>query len=216
MPLGSQIAYIGSPLVVPSWTILNVLASLVFWIYIVSPALYYTNTWYAAHLPFQSNNVYDNTGKTYNVSRVINKSDNFSFNATRYEEYSPVYLPVTYALNTFGLCFATLASLLVWLFLEKRDAFVRVYKSSGFGHVLSSGDKVSDRGPQPQYKAVPTWWYLIALLVAVGFGIFACEFYPVQLRWHGALFPFVISMIFFVPVSCLPHSFVLCCVTRAD
>lgn len=40
---GSQISYIGSPLLVPTWAILNVLAALVFWIWIVGSALYYSN-----------------------------------------------------------------------------------------------------------------------------------------------------------------------------
>ena len=86
----SQIAYIGSPLVVPTWTILNVLAALVFWIYIVSPIIYYTNTWYTGYLPFQSNTVYDNTGMEYNVSRIIDRSNGFVFNLTKYQEYSEV------------------------------------------------------------------------------------------------------------------------------
>lgn len=86
----SQIAYIGSPLVVPTWAILNVLASLVFWIYIISPALYYTNTWYTAYLPMQSNSVYDNMGMTFNVSRVVNKKDGFTFDAEKFAQYSDV------------------------------------------------------------------------------------------------------------------------------
>ncbi|KAL8365637.1 hypothetical protein RB595_004449 [Gaeumannomyces hyphopodioides] len=175
----SQIAYIGSPLVVPAWAILNILASLVFWIYIVSPAIYYSNTWYTAHLPFQSNSIYDNTGKTYNVSRVIDKKLDFSFNHTKYEQYSPLYMPVTYALNTFGLCFATLSSLFVWLYLEKREPIMKIAKAS----------------------AAPTWWYWVLALVSVGMGVFACEFYPVQLRWHGAIFSFFISLVFFVPLA---------------
>ena len=34
---------------------------------------------------------FDNTGKTYNVSRIINADA--SFNLTAYEEYSPLFLP---------------------------------------------------------------------------------------------------------------------------
>lgn len=87
---GSQIAYIGSPLVVPTWAILNVLASLVFWIYIITPALYYSNTWFTGHLPLQSNLIYDNMGKKYNVSRVVNQRNDFTFDDNKYEQYSQV------------------------------------------------------------------------------------------------------------------------------
>lgn len=69
---------------------MNVLASLVFWIYIVSPALYYSNVWQSAYLPIQSNSIFDDVGKTYNVSRVIDKAHDFGFNETKYAAYSDV------------------------------------------------------------------------------------------------------------------------------
>ncbi|KAJ3946084.1 uncharacterized protein N0V96_004438 [Colletotrichum fioriniae] len=196
----SQIAYIGSPLVVPTWAILNILASLVFWIYIISPALYYSNTWDSAYLPIQSNSIYDNLGKTFNVSRVINKKDDFTFDSVKYANYSDIYLPVTYALNTFGLSFATIASLFVWLFLEKRRHIAAAFRSTQLSALL--GGKIIPRhNPQPGYKAVPLWWYWVAALLALGFGMFACEFYPVQLRWYGVILAFTVSTIFFVPLA---------------
>lgn len=90
--IGSQIAYIGSPLVVPTWAILNILASLVFWVYIVASSLYYTNIWFTGYLPLQSNSVFDNLGSVYNASRVIDKDQGFAFNSTKYEEYCQVCL----------------------------------------------------------------------------------------------------------------------------
>ncbi|PSN66496.1 OPT superfamily oligopeptide transporter [Corynespora cassiicola Philippines] len=196
----NQIAYIGSPLVVPTWTVLNVLASLIFWIWIVSPALYYTNTWNSAYLPFQSNSVFDNTGSTYNVTKVIDKGADFSFNITKYNQYSEIYMPVVYGLNTFGLCFATIASLFVWLFLEKRHSIMTIARASWFGGFWSKGN-FHMRDPQPQYSATPTWWYGLVGLVAMVLGIFSCEYYPVQLRWYGAIFAFAISFVFFVPLA---------------
>ena len=66
--------------------------------------------------------------------------------------------------------------------------------------------KLRGKGPtrdklQPQYEAVPQWWYMTAALVALGIGIFTYEFYPVQLRWYGVIFAMVVSSVFFVPVS---------------
>jgi hypothetical protein len=52
--IGSQVSYVGSPLLIPSWAILNVAVSLVFWIWIVAVACYYTNVWNTGYLPFQS------------------------------------------------------------------------------------------------------------------------------------------------------------------
>ena len=41
----SQIAYNGSPLVVPFWAQANVFAGWAFFFALVTPILYYTNTW---------------------------------------------------------------------------------------------------------------------------------------------------------------------------
>ncbi|GME66433.1 Oligopeptide transporter OPT superfamily [Neofusicoccum parvum] len=190
----SQIAYISSPLIAPPWAIINLLASLVFWIYIISPALYYTNTWYSAYLPIQSNSVFDNMAETYNVSKVIDKSNGFQFDPAKYYSYSPLYMPVTYALNMFGLSFATIPALLIWIGLEKRKELKAAFKGAlNFKRHL--------RVEQGSDALVPTWWYLISCAISVALGMFACEYYPVQLRWYGALFAFVISSIMFVPVT---------------
>ncbi|KAM5345937.1 hypothetical protein ACJ41O_011798 [Fusarium nematophilum] len=199
----SQIAYIGSPLVVPTWAILNVLGSLVLWIYVVTPALYYTNTWWSAYLPLQSNSIFDNTGQVFNVSRVINKRDDFAFDLDKYREYSPIYLPVTYALNTFGLSFATISSLFVWLLLEKRQDIALAFRAARWRHRHgpSGEDSPPRQSLQPQYKDVPMWWYAAAALVALGIGLFAHEYYPVQLRWYGVIFAMAVSAIFFIPLA---------------
>ncbi|KAI9150697.1 Glutathione transporter [Paramyrothecium foliicola] len=197
----SQISYTGSPLVVPAWAILNILAALVFWIYIVTPALYYTNTWSAAYFPIQSNSIFDNMGKTYNVSRVIDKRNGFSLDLEEYQKYSDIYLPTTYALNTFGLSFACISSLFVWLFLEKRHDLKKAYQSSGIGSIFQKRKSHGSQTVQPTHKPVPSWWYLVTLILSIGLGIFACEFYPVQLRWYGVLFAYVVSAAFFIPLA---------------
>ncbi|KAH7128937.1 OPT oligopeptide transporter protein-domain-containing protein [Dactylonectria macrodidyma] len=196
----SQIAYIGSPLVVPTWAIVNIMASLVLWIYIVTPALYYTNTWFSAYLPLQSNSIFDNTGAVFNVSKVVNKHDDFAFDPEKYEQYSPIYLPVTYALNTFGLSFATISSLFVWQFLEKRQAIMSTFRAAWRPEPEEKGS-TPRQGLQPHYKDVPLWWYMVAAFIALGVGLFAHEYYPVQLRWYGVIFAMSVSAVFYVPLA---------------
>ncbi|KAK8859023.1 Sexual differentiation process protein isp4 [Apiospora arundinis] len=199
----SQIAYIGSPLVVPTWAILNVLASLVFWIYIITPALYYSNTWFTGHLPLQSNLIYDNMGKSYNVSRVVNRRNDFTFDDNKYEQYSQIYLPVTYALNTFGLCLASIASLFVWLALDKRQAIADAVRSClvPWNRFKAPAKQPGSRQEKGIYNEVPMWWYLCLLLASLGVAIFACEYYPVQLRWYGVIFAMAVSAVFFIPLA---------------
>ncbi|PQK15094.1 hypothetical protein BB8028_0005g06100 [Beauveria bassiana] len=199
----AQIAYIGSPLVIPTWAILNIAASLVFWIYIVTPAIYYSNTWFTAYLPMQTNSIYDNLGKVYNVTRVIDKKDGFVLDLAKYDKYSPIYLPVTYALNTFGLCFASIAALIVWLILEKRQEIYEGFCNSSLAVTLGLAPKTEKTVREQAYGTVPTWWYLVATAVSIGVGIFACEYYPVQLHWYGVLLAMLISAFFFIPLAWL-------------
>lgn len=199
----AQIAYIGSPLVIPTWAILNIAASLIFWIYIITPAIYYSNTWFTAYLPMQTNAIFDNMGKVYNVSRVIDKKDGFVLDLAKYHAYSPIYLPVTYALNTFGLCFASISSLIVWLVLEKRHEIYEGFCNSSLAVTLRLAPRTEKTVQEQAYGTVPTWWYLLATALSIGVGIFACEYYPVQLHWYGVLLAMLISAFFFIPLAWL-------------
>lgn len=109
-----------------------------------------------------------------------------------------MYMPIVYAINKFGLCFATMASLFVWLLLEKHREVMNAARQSWSS--LTERRSTTDAS---NYPATPTWWYVFPGLVALALAIFACEFYPVQLRWYGAIFALFISFVFFVPVSFL-------------
>ncbi|KIP09442.1 hypothetical protein PHLGIDRAFT_34454 [Phlebiopsis gigantea 11061_1 CR5-6] len=63
----SQIAYIGSPLATPWWAEANIAFGMVFFFWIITPAIYYTNTWYAKYMPISSTHSFDNTGASYKV-----------------------------------------------------------------------------------------------------------------------------------------------------
>lgn len=105
----AQIAYIGSPLLTPFWAAMNVVGGLVIVMWIVAPIAYYTNLFYSSYMPILSASVFDNTGKIYDVSRIL--TSDFVFDKEAYSSYSRVYLPITYVLS-YGLQFAGLASLL--------------------------------------------------------------------------------------------------------
>ncbi|KAL8922652.1 MAG: hypothetical protein Q9172_003467 [Xanthocarpia lactea] len=104
----AQIAYIGSPLLTPWWAAANVVAGLVIIMWIVAPIMYYNNALYSAFLPILSSSVFDNTGKPYDVSRIL--TPDFLFDRERFEAYSKVYLPITYAL-AYGVQLAGLSAL---------------------------------------------------------------------------------------------------------
>ncbi|KAH0434803.1 OPT superfamily oligopeptide transporter, partial [Aureobasidium melanogenum] len=190
----SQIAYIGSPLVVPTWAILNVGASLFFWIYIITPAMYYSNTWFSAYLPIQSTAVFDDAGRTYNVTKILTHDDKFDH--AKYSAYSQVYLPITYALSNFGLQFAAVVALIVWFVLEKHTALRRA--PSAFKSWIRAPCKVTK---EDTYKDVPVWWYALTGVASLFCLILACEYWPVQLPWYGVLLALAVSSVLFIPLA---------------
>ena len=165
-----QIAYEVSPLNVPWWAAANVGLTIVVFYWIIAPILYvrhsffsrsccgfltillkYTNVWYSSYLPLVSSLSFDNTGKTYNVSRIIN--DDLSFNLEAYKAYSPLFLSPSFAVF-YGLSFALITATLTHAFLYYRKrAWVHARRS------LSQQDDVHAR-LMSVYQEVPDWWYL--------------------------------------------------------
>ncbi|EGX90343.1 Oligopeptide transporter OPT [Cordyceps militaris CM01] len=105
----AQITYVGSPLLVPFWAAVNVVAGLVVVMWFIAPLCYYANVLYSSYMPILSTAVFDNTGKVYDVSRIL--TPDFLFDRDAYRSYSRVFLPVTYMLS-YGVQFAGLAALL--------------------------------------------------------------------------------------------------------
>lgn len=144
----SQIAYNGSPLVVPFWAQANVFSGWLFHFALVAPILYYTNTWWTSYLPLSGSDSYDNTGQVYDVSKILDASGNFL--EAQYKEYSPIFMPATFALS-YGLSFAVMACLPVHIFLY--------YWRDMWGAVKGDGKKDIHARLLMRYKDVPWWWF---------------------------------------------------------
>ncbi|KAL4803244.1 OPT oligopeptide transporter protein-domain-containing protein [Aspergillus unguis] len=194
----SQISYLGSPLLVPSWAILNIAGSLVFWIWIVAVACYYSNIWNSAYLPFQSSSVYDNTGNEYNATKIVSAASGYQLDVQKYLDYSPVYMPVTYALNMFGLSFATLAALLVWVGVEHRQVLI-----TGTKRIPQLVMEMLPGRPKTKKDSteVPMSWYLVCSVLALFLSILAVEYWAVELRWYGVLLACAVALVFYTPLA---------------
>lgn len=68
----------------------------------------YRNALFSSFMPIISSAVFDDTGKPYDVSRILTKDYHFDHEA--YTKYSKVYLPITYVLS-YGVQFASLSAL---------------------------------------------------------------------------------------------------------
>jgi len=146
-----QISFVGSPLAVPWWAAANVGITVVLFYWVLIPILYYSNVWYSAYLPLVSIRPFDNSGRIYNVTRVINAD--MSFNPQAYKAYSPLFISLTFAM-AYGLSFATIVSTLVHTFLYyRKQIYIQARRS------LAEQPDIHAR-LMSVYKEVPDWWYI--------------------------------------------------------
>lgn len=161
-----------SPLMTPWWAIANVFAGFVFWIWFITPIIHFTGGWYGKYLPISTDVSYDNTGSTYNVTRILN--DQFFFDLAKYKSYSPLFLGTTFAL-AYGLSFATITAVLVHTYLFYGSEIWRQFKES-----LNQEDDIHMK-LNKVYKQAPDWWYVALGVVMFGIAVGTCEGWNTQM-----------------------------------
>lgn len=123
---------------------------IVFFVFLAS-TLHYSGAWYSWYLPMSDSSTYDNTGKHYDVSRVL--STDYRLDEEAYKNYSPLFLSTTFALS-YGLSFAAITSLIVYTYLHHGKTIWRQYKSS------TTEKPDIHMKLMRRYKEAPTWWYM--------------------------------------------------------
>ncbi|KAI9568837.1 OPT oligopeptide transporter protein-domain-containing protein [Boletus coccyginus] len=146
----AQITWIGSPLMFPWWAEAHIFGGFVLFFWIITPLMYYTNTWNLAYFPINDDNPYDRFGQYYNVTGVLDSSDRL--NVTAYNEYSPLYLPATYAM-TYLLAFALATCVLVHTVLYHGRSLI-----NGMKKIRVEPDDIHAKLMR-NYPEVPDWWY---------------------------------------------------------
>ncbi|POW08320.1 hypothetical protein PSTT_07585, partial [Puccinia striiformis] len=169
----SQIAYIGSPLVVPWWAEVNVIIGFIFFFYILGPILYYSNTWSQAYLPLGGTGVYDRYGQPYNTTKVVDLKTG-SLNLTAYQEYSPLFLPTTFT-AVYSIAFALATSAIVHTALYHGHSIWDKIKN------IKTEDEDVHAKLMRNYPEVPDWWYWSYFLVFTIFSIIMIEVYDTGL-----------------------------------
>lgn len=180
----SQIAYNGSPLVVPYWAQANVFAGFFAFIAVIAPILYYTNTWYSAFLPLSGSDTYDNTGAVYNATRIVDAAGNFLPEA--YEQYSPIFMPVTFALG-YGLSFAIMTCVPVHIFLYYHKEIWEAFRGK-------QKKDIHVRLMDKNYKEVPWWWYGIMIVITLVVTIIVQEVYHTEMPVWAVFLAFAMAL----------------------
>ncbi|KAF8837165.1 OPT oligopeptide transporter [Paxillus ammoniavirescens] len=188
----AQITYTISPLASPWWAEANVIAGFVIFFWIIAPIIYYTNTWYAKYMPMQSRTSFDNTGASYDVSKILT-SDN-QLNMTAYEEYSPLFLSTTFAIS-YGLSFASITSTIMHAFLFFRKQIWTQARRS-----MNEQPDIHAR-LMSKYRQVPEWWYMSIFVVMFVFGIICIEVWPTDFPVWGFVLALIIAFFYIIPIG---------------
>lgn len=115
-------------------------------------------------MPISTSAVFDRFGAPYDAVSVVDAAS-MALNVTAYEQYSPLYLPVTFA-TTYGIAMMLTSSLIVHTAIyHGRDI------SRGLRKIQVSED--IHMKLMRAYPEVPEWWYFITLVLSVGLSIVA-------------------------------------------
>ncbi|ROW13878.1 hypothetical protein VPNG_03634 [Cytospora leucostoma] len=184
--------YLGSPLIPPFYAIANTLFGVFLFFIVISMGLQYSGYWYAAYLPVQDSQAYDNTGHPYDVSAILD--GNHSFDAKKYFSYSPLYLPTQFAL-AYGLAFATISAIVVHVALyhgrEIKAQFTLARAQEDDSHMRM----------MKKYRDADDWWYalLFATMIALSF-VVVCA-WPTGFPWWAFIVCLLIPIAFTIPIG---------------
>ncbi|TQN72737.1 Glutathione transporter 1 [Colletotrichum shisoi] len=183
----SMIAYNTNPLLSPQWAALNVFFGFALFFWIVTPAIYFSNAWFTSYMPFCTADVYDRFGTPYDVSKVLTDNE---FDRQKYAEYSPPYLPATFAF-VYGLSFASITSVLSHVYFFHFDEIM---------HAMRGTLKLDIHARlMKSYETVKWWWWVVILLVVFGMSVGTAQGYDTGLPWWGVILAFVIPAVYMVP-----------------
>ncbi|KAF5567781.1 hypothetical protein FPHYL_3066 [Fusarium phyllophilum] len=189
----TQIAgYVGSPLIPPWHAIANTVIGVVLFFVIGSSFLHYGGAWYAEYLPMSDSGTYDNTGVSYNITRILKKD--FTLDEEEYKNYSPLFISTTFAIS-YGLSFAAISSLVVYTYLHNGKQIWQQWRNS-------TNEKPDIHMKlMRKYKEAPTWWYMSLFAIMLLIGFYTVLGYPTNLSWWAFLLAIAISFGFALPIG---------------
>ncbi|KAJ8083693.1 hypothetical protein PM082_002459 [Marasmius tenuissimus] len=189
----AMISYIGSPLVTPWWSQLNVIFSTFFWFWLIVPIVYFTNSLNTAYMPISSAMSFDNMGLPYNVSAIITDG---RFDVEKYRLYSPLFIPAT-LIFAYALAFGSMTSVVVHTFLWFRRDIARRFRGA-----LKDERDIHSRLMQV-YPETPLWWYGIVGVISMVFLFVSIHLFPTELPIWACIIGVVLGGILALPMAIL-------------
>jgi len=188
----NQIAFIGSPLATPWWAEANVMIGFFFFYWFLTPIFYYNNVWFSQYMPMSSLHAFDNTGKLYDLQRIIDNTATIRVQA--YKEYSPVYLSLTFVMS-YGLSFLSITATITHAIIHFRKP-IKVQ----FQQTLREPPDIHAR-LMAKYPPVPDWYYLCILVVTFTFACVCIQIWPTGMTIWALVIALIVSIIYVIPIG---------------
>ncbi|CAO3631316.1 unnamed protein product [Cunninghamella echinulata] len=188
------VSYLQSPLVVPWWAIANIWVGFVIIAWIITPAMYYTNTWDAKLFPIITSSLFQSDGQPWDNAKVLTPEN--TLDEVAYATYGPIRMATFFAI-TYGIGFAGITSVLTHTFLYHGKEIVRQFKAS-----RTDNEDIHHKLMR-SYPEVPGWWYYTIFIIAFGLSFVVLYVWPkeVQLPWWGMFLAIALSAVFVLPVG---------------
>jgi OPT family small oligopeptide transporter len=187
------IGFTGNPMIPPWHAIGNTLIGVLTFYIFGGMALHYGGAWYAKYLPISDSGIYDNMGKNYNVTRVANTAE-LTLNEAAYKEYSPLFLSTTFAIS-YGLSFATIASLVVYTWIHYRHQIMAQFKKA---HVEEQDVHMK---MMLKYPETPNSWYAGVFVLMIALSFVVVLKWPTEFAWWAFLIAIAFSTIMTLPIG---------------
>ncbi|KAI7862572.1 OPT family small oligopeptide transporter [Spinellus fusiger] len=185
-------AWYPSPLAIPWVVQANMLAGFIFFIWILVPIVYYTDTFESKKFPFYNTNQYDIYGNKFDRARVLTPGQ--YLNETAYDEYSPIRITGFFAI-CYGQGLAALGAIISHTLLYNGKDIWNRFKSA-----RQDSDDIHAR-LMDHYKSVPDWWYLVLFVGALGASFATIVVWPSDMPWWALIIAVTLAFVWLIPIG---------------
>ncbi|KAL1408597.1 hypothetical protein Q8F55_005410 [Vanrija albida] len=185
------------------------------WIaFVMVAAFYFTNAFNTSYFTITSNRTFDNRGKKYNVTRILD--DNRLFDEAKYQTYSEPYMSAG-TLNQYFWFFAAYSAMFTYAAVYHHNEIAYSFRVAyrEFKNNLPSAKNAQEEEDADDlaedsharhmrnYKEVPEWWYFILLLAGLALGMAGVGAFPTGVTMAVVIFGIILTAIFIIPIGIL-------------
>lgn len=183
-------SFTGSPIACPFPMACNVMAGFVIFMWIMTPAGYYSNVFGAGNLPIYTMNLFQANGSYYSISHIM---VNEQLDPALYKQYGPLRMTFQFA-ATYGIGFAALIALLVYIALHYGKEIVQRFRQS-----RTMDDDIHMKLMRG-YQEVPPWWYVTTFVTTFALSVAVCQVFELM-PWYWVFVATALPFVFILPVG---------------